>query len=130
MTGGGKEGAGPCTVVSMDDATGMTGEGGQEGANRCAAISIDNATDMIGEGGQEDNLSPSQDKPSSMVSTSAVEHDIAREQLLSLVRDNDGAISISAMGFAINISFLDNKFADISDINNIIFNSLSAIGSR
>jgi hypothetical protein len=46
---------------------------------------------MIG-GCHEENLSPSQDKPSSRVSPSAVVHDIAGELLLSLAHDDDSAI--------------------------------------
>jgi len=65
MTGGGQEGASPCAV----DAAGMTGEGGQEGGP-CTAIPLDDGAGMIGEGCQEENLSPSQDNSSPMVSPS------------------------------------------------------------
>ncbi|CAD6342565.1 unnamed protein product [Miscanthus lutarioriparius] len=66
MTGGGQEGASPCAV----DAAGMTGEGGQEGGP-CTAVPSDDGAGMIGEGCQEENLLPSQDNSSPMVSPPA-----------------------------------------------------------
>jgi hypothetical protein len=71
----------------MDDAAGMTGGitgGGQEGASPCAAIFVDDAAGMILEGGREENLSPSHDKQSSMVSPFAVAHDIAGSRIVAL----------------------------------------------